>query len=316
MPDFVGESPEDLCRAADADLDRPLGVEHPGEHRLAKRPAMVEFGAVDLAHRVAMGVDMDEADGTVPAQRLQDRIGDRMIAADRQRPDAGRLDAGEERCDILDAAVEAEARAHRDVADIGRLALGFRHDTQGVVVGADPLDVAHRAGSKAGAGPVGDAQIHRHADQRDVEPAKIRQIGRLGPERQIEEGRDPGERHRPLVSAAKHQRQRLPEIVRRDFGFFGALVFGAQGFEFRLVEHGSPSASGRRGPAPQNQMLPRIGHFADRDLDQSRAAPLQRRAEFAAQAVGACRAHPGGAKLSAIFGKFGLCRSTPISRLP
>ena len=92
-PGFVGEAPEDLGRAADADLDRALGIEHAGEHGLAERPAMVEFGPVDLAHRVAMGVDMDETDRALAPQRLQDRIGDRMIAADRQRPHPGRRDA-------------------------------------------------------------------------------------------------------------------------------------------------------------------------------------------------------------------------------
>jgi len=46
--------PRRLGRAADADLNRPLGVEHAGEYRLAKRPAMVEFRAVDLPHRIAM----------------------------------------------------------------------------------------------------------------------------------------------------------------------------------------------------------------------------------------------------------------------
>src|SRR5882724_6411027 len=67
-PGFVREPPEDLGWAADADLDRSLGVEDAGEHRLAERPAMVELGPVDLAHRVAMGVDMDEADRAVMPQ--------------------------------------------------------------------------------------------------------------------------------------------------------------------------------------------------------------------------------------------------------
>src|SRR5262245_12736567 len=46
----------------------------------------------------------------------------------------------------------------------------------------------------------------------------------------------------------------------------------------------------------QDQMLPRVRHFADCNLDQGRAAPLQRRGELAAQPVGGRRTHPGGAK--------------------
>ena len=188
-PGFVGKPPEDLGRAADADLDRAFGVEHAGEHRLAERAAMVKFGPVDLAHRVAMRIDMDEADRPVVPERLQDRIGDRMVAADRQRPYSSRPDARVECLDVLDAAVEAEARAHRHVADVGGLALRSRHDAERMIVGADALDLAHRAGSEAGPRPVGNAEIHRHPDQRDIEPAKIGQIGRLRPVGQVQQGR-------------------------------------------------------------------------------------------------------------------------------
>ena len=82
IPEFVGKTPEDLGWAADADLNRALGVEHAGEHRLAERAAMVKFGPVDLPHRVAMRIDVDETDRPVMPQRLQDRIGDRVVAAD------------------------------------------------------------------------------------------------------------------------------------------------------------------------------------------------------------------------------------------
>ena len=207
---------------------------------------MVEFRAVDLAHRVAMGVNMDETDRPVVPQCLQDRKGDRMVAADRQRPHPGCVDARVERRNVLDAAIEAEARAHRHVADIGRFAFGPWNDAEGMIVGADALDLANRAGAEAGPRPIGDAEIHRHPDQRDTEPAKIRQIGGVRAVRQIQQGRYAGKRHRPPVVAAEHQRQRLPEFRRRHFSFLGAFVFGAQCLEFRLVEHLSSSASGRR----------------------------------------------------------------------
>src|SRR3712207_8498758 len=40
---------------------------------------------------------------------------------------------------------------------------------------------------------------------------------------------------------------------------------------------------------------PRIGHFANRNLDQAGAPPLQRGGEFAPQRLEAGRAHPGNA---------------------
>src|SRR6516162_10043596 len=46
----------------------------------------------------------------------------------------------------------------------------------------------------------------------------------------------------------------------------------------------------------QDQMLPWIGHFADRDLDQGRAASLQCCGKLAAQPIRRRRPHPGEAK--------------------
>ena len=101
------------------------------------------------------------------------------VAADRQRPNPGRLDASVERLDILDAIVEAEARANRHIADIGRPTLGPWDDSEPVIVGPDALDIAHRPRSEARARPIGDAQIHRHPDQRDIECTEIRQVRSL-----------------------------------------------------------------------------------------------------------------------------------------
>ena len=76
--------------------------------------------------------------------------------------------------------VEAESAAHRHVADIGDLQSPHRGDPQHMLVRADPLDRANGARPEASAGPVGHAEVHRHADQRDVEPGKAGG-GRLGP---------------------------------------------------------------------------------------------------------------------------------------
>ena len=107
-----------------------------------------------------------------------------------------------------------------------------------MVVGADALDRAHRPRPEPGAGAVGDAEIHRDADERHVEPAEIGQIGRLGPIRHIEQGRDAGIGHRPAIALAEHQAERLAEALGRHLGFLGANVFGAQRVELGSVEHG------------------------------------------------------------------------------
>ena len=170
--------------ATDADLDSAFGVEHAGKHRLAEWAAVVKFGAVDFAHRVAMRVDMDETNWAVLPEGLQDRIGDRMIAADRQWPHPGHLDPPIGRFDVLDATVEAEPRAHWHVADIGR--------------GKDRLDACTslcRAQVDAANTPMG----RRTAHDRRVQHAVGRDIGN--------EGAAPSEQSRVLDPF-----ERLPHI--------------------------------------------------------------------------------------------------------
>ena len=48
-----------------------------------------------------------------------------------------------------------------------------RRDLEHVLIGADALDRAHRARTESRAGAVGDAKIHRHADQRDIDVAEL-----------------------------------------------------------------------------------------------------------------------------------------------
>ena len=82
-------------------------------------PPWWNFGAFVFAGGVAMGIDVDHAERAVAAERLEDRQRDRMIAADGQRNDARRHDVVIAGLDIRVAVVEAEAAAHRHVADIG-----------------------------------------------------------------------------------------------------------------------------------------------------------------------------------------------------
>ena len=185
-----------------------------------------------------MGVDMDKPDRPLGAERFEDRIGDRVVAADRNGKHPGGLDPCVERGDILDRIVEAEARAQWHIADIGDIAFAARGDFERMVVGADALDVAHRPRSQPGAGAVGDAEIHRHADQCHIERAEIREIGRIGPIRRVQKGGEPSIGHRAAVGAAEHQGQRFSELLGRDLSLFCAFVFGAQRAELGLVEHG------------------------------------------------------------------------------
>src|SRR5206468_4900126 len=87
-----GELPQILRAAMDSDLDRPLGIQHAVEHGIAKRTTVMKLGALERAAGIAMRVDMNHAHGPLSAQRLENRIGDRMIAAYGERDYAGRAD--------------------------------------------------------------------------------------------------------------------------------------------------------------------------------------------------------------------------------
>ena len=206
---LIGELPEVLRPAPDADLNDALGVEHAVEHRLPEGPAVMEFRALVGAGRVTMGVDVDHADRAPGADRPEDRIGDRMIPADRQRRDAGLDDRAEGRLDILVAAFQRVAGAEGHVADVGRLDHAERRRAEDMVHGPDALDGAHRARPEPRAGAIGHAQIHRQADDGDVEPAEVRLGQRIGPVGSTDEGRDVGEG--PFAPVAL-------ELVGRDLG--------------------------------------------------------------------------------------------------
>src|SRR5262249_27112226 len=69
----VGELPQVFGSAADADLDCPLGIQHPRQHGVPERSAGMEFGALEWPARVAMGVDVDQTTRRLRTPRLQDR---------------------------------------------------------------------------------------------------------------------------------------------------------------------------------------------------------------------------------------------------
>ena len=97
----------------------------------------------------------------------------------------------------------------------------------------DPLDRPHRAGTEPRAGAVGDAEIHRNAEQGDVELGglELRQLAQVG---RAEEGRYARERPHPPVTG--EQLRRHPRILGiEDVAPAGSAVTGAQRVEPSLV---------------------------------------------------------------------------------
>ena len=152
-----------------------------------------------------------------------------MIAANGERPHAGSNHALVVGLDILERRHQVEARAERHVADIGDAAIDLRRHVQRMMIRPDAFDRAQRARPKTRARSIGNAKIHRHADQRDV------QIGEAFPEREIQECR-----HAAVWQAAfsspfeqcleQFSFGRIVSLVRRHRG-----VLGPQPFKLAIV---------------------------------------------------------------------------------
>ena len=110
---------------------------------------MMELGLVEGAAGVAMGVDVDQADRTVLADGLEDRVGDRMVAADRQGHDACADDLVEAPLDVVMALFEPVAAGERHVADVGDPEVEHGRGVEHVIVRPDPLDGAQGARAEA-----------------------------------------------------------------------------------------------------------------------------------------------------------------------
>ena len=139
---------------------------------------------------VRMGVDMDHAERPLGAERPQDRVGDDVVAADRERRDAALVEVADHRLDPAQRVGDVD-RVDRHVADIRAGAERIRRDMRAVI--DEPHQrggLAHLARPEAGAGPVGGGAVERDADERDVDLA--RRLGRLEIG-QPHEGRDAGE---------------------------------------------------------------------------------------------------------------------------
>ncbi len=167
-PGFIGELPEIFRRAPDADLDGAGRIEDAIQNRVAHGPAVMELRLVERAARVAMGVDMDEADGLLGADRLEDRMGYGMVATDGERNDTCFDDLADCCLDILMALLQPIATGEWDVTDIGYTQIVGRSAVEHMIIWSDALDAAHGPRSKSRARPIGDAEIHGDADSRDL----------------------------------------------------------------------------------------------------------------------------------------------------
>jgi len=93
-----------------------------------------------------MRVDVHQPDRLFFADRAQDRMRDRMIAADRQRHRAGRHHPLQMLLDVLVTGGEIEATAERHVANVGHVHVEQRRRPEHVLERPDPLDRAHGPG--------------------------------------------------------------------------------------------------------------------------------------------------------------------------
>ncbi len=109
-----------------------------------------------------------------------------MITANRQGTHPLGLQPEVVLFDILQRLFEAVAAAKRDITNISGTQSSLGHPTKGRVVRSNALNRAHRAWAETGARAIGDPEVHRHADDRDI------QVGRAGHMRQTQESRYAG----------------------------------------------------------------------------------------------------------------------------
>ena len=169
-----------------------------------------------------------------------------------------------------------------------------------MVVGADALDVADRPRAEPGARPVGDAEIHRHADEGNVEPGEIRSLRRLAAVRRIEQRRDAAIGELAPVSAGEDERNDLLEFRIEYVAPLAFGVFRAQRIQFCLVDHG-----GLLGKIAQATPHQRFGTEPNKSLLAQRvsASNEDRHGERKAKEQGvACDEHKEG-KLTSGSGK-------------
>ena len=97
---------------------------------------------------------------------------------------------------------EVITAAQRNIADIGDGKARERRHAENVLVRSHAIDVADGARTQTGAGAIGHAEIHGHAEQRDVDFV-LHRNGEIGAERRAQQGRDARVGRRTFVGIFK-----------------------------------------------------------------------------------------------------------------
>ena len=207
-PEALLAGPVEVVRgvagAAHADLDDPVAVEDPGLDGPPERGAVGDLGAEHDVVDVGVGVDVDEADGSVPLRHgLEDREHDRVVSSHGNSDEPVSEQCGEVGLDGVDSGQQVIG-AGRHVADVVDAEAVEWRRPGGHVVGAQQHGlVADAPWSEAGTGSVGGSDVERHADDRHVE---VRRVAATG---QAHERGDAAESGHLVVA----QRLRLPVVV-------------------------------------------------------------------------------------------------------
>ena len=179
-------------RTADPNVHAVLVQEQPLLGRAPEGRAVGERRAEVGLPGVKMSVEVDQGDRPEAlVRRAEQRIGDGVIAADRQYVRGPGEQPGRALLDLADGLLDVE-RVAGDVARVRDLLGAERRYPQPRVPRAQqPGTLPHRCGPEPGTGAVGGAAVERDADNGHVAAPD------LVPPRQQREGRRPGETRRP-----------------------------------------------------------------------------------------------------------------------
>ena len=124
-----------------------------------------------------MGINMDHPDRPVCPHRPQDRVGYRMIAANRHRNNPLGHDFCHEFFDICMALRQIKPALHRYITNISHGHFMRRRAGQCIVKWANSFNCPQGPRAKASAVAVCDPQIHRHPKQGHMQIANIKGCG-------------------------------------------------------------------------------------------------------------------------------------------
>src|SRR5262249_49797667 len=150
--------------AADADLDHALRIDKSLLNGPAKWRAVMKARAKIVVSGVAVGINMVHAKRPFPGNRPQDWKRDRMIAADRQRRYASRMNSSKEGSDFGQRPLQLERLFDPSVSQIGYAHEIERRHARCLIDLADERRLAaHLARAMARAWAVGDTTVERYA---------------------------------------------------------------------------------------------------------------------------------------------------------